>query len=285
MYGTLLLSLGAVALASPQAPPPPELLTSTKSGVLPIAPTPFPGVETIEGAITYDGDPIPGFVGPGGSAIAQSGLPQATYTATLPQSSNFDENTGSLITGNIIGSTSPDGTGVTFTVNFTGFPSEAAYGPFVYHIHGLPVPADGNCTATMGHLDPTNRGELHACDVSAPQTCQAGDLAGKHGNITTQSFSASYTDPYLSTIPGSEYFFGDKSIVVHATNTTRLTCANFQLVGGSGSNSTNGTSGSPGSPGTPTSPTSPPQFTGAASKVMAASGLVGGAVALLAALL
>lgn len=60
----------------------------------------------------------------------------------------------------------------------------------VYHIHGLPVPADGNCSATLGHLDPTDRGELHACEVAAPQTCQAGDLAGKHGNITSTSFTA-----------------------------------------------------------------------------------------------
>ena len=66
----------------------------------------------------------------------------------------------------------------------------------VYHIHTLPVPADGNCTATMGHLDPTDRGELHACEVAAPQTCQAGDLAGKHGNITTTTFSARYASAH-----------------------------------------------------------------------------------------
>lgn len=42
----------------------------------------------------------------------------------------------------------------------------------------------------MGHLDPTDRGELYACEVQAPQTCQAGDLAGKHGNITTPTFMA-----------------------------------------------------------------------------------------------
>lgn len=51
------------------------------------------------------------------------------------------------------------------TVNFTGFPSESAYGPFVYHVHALPVPANGNCSATMGHLDPTDRGEVHKVNV------------------------------------------------------------------------------------------------------------------------
>ena len=59
----------------------------------------------------------------------------------------------------------------------------------VYHIHQLPVPSDGNCTGTMAHLDPTQRGELHACEAAAPQTCQAGDLAGKHGNITATTWN------------------------------------------------------------------------------------------------
>jgi hypothetical protein len=95
----------------------------------------------------------------------------------------------------------------------------------------------------MGHLDPTNRGELHACEIAAPQTCQAGDLAGKHGNVTSASFSASYTDLYLSTDPNSPYFFGNKSIVIHSMNTTRLTCANFAIE--SNSTTTSGSSSTP----------------------------------------
>lgn len=119
-----------VAAVRAQGPPPsPVLLTTTQSGVDPIVPTPFNGVETIEGAITYDGPPIPGFVGPGGNATAQTGLSSATYQAVLPQT-NFDDLTGSTITGSIIGTSTAGGTGVTFTVNFTGFPSEAEYGPF-----------------------------------------------------------------------------------------------------------------------------------------------------------
>lgn len=96
------------------------------------------------------------------------------------------------------------------------------------------MPADGNCTATLGHLDPTDRGEYHPCKVAALQTCQAGDLAGKHGNITDTELVTSYQELYLSTTPGSPYFFGDKSVVVHTSNTTRLTCANFVLVQGNG---------------------------------------------------
>lgn len=44
---------------------------------------------------------------------------------------------------------------------------------------------------------------------------------------------------YLSTDPASAYFFGDKSIVLHTRNTTRLICANFVLARGSG-NATGG---------------------------------------------
>ncbi|KAL9114443.1 MAG: hypothetical protein Q9227_001524 [Pyrenula ochraceoflavens] len=241
-----LLGAAALAVASPQAPPDPVLLTMTKSGVLPVAPTPFNGVETLEGAIINDGPMNPGFVGPGGSASVQSNLPSATYQATLPSASNFDENTGSLITGSIVGSSTAGGSGVTFSVNFGGFPDEAQYGPFVYHIHGMPVPADGNCTATMGHLDPTNRGEYYPCDVANPQTCQAGDLAGKHGNITSPTFSAT------------------------------LTCANFMMTMG---NSTNGTSTT--SPSSPSMP-SPSMFTGAASTIGGSLSAVFGVGALLA---
>ena len=121
----------------------------------------------------------------------------------------------------------------------------------VYHIHEFAVPADGNCSATVAHLDPTNRGELHACEAPAPQTCQAGDLAGKHGNITATTWNVQYTDLYLSTNPSSPYYFGDKSIVIHSSNATRLTCANFVQSSSSTSNATSPapTGGSTGSTG------------------------------------
>lgn len=65
------------------------------------------------------------------------------------------------------------------------------YWNIAYHIHVLPVPANGNCTETLGHLDPYKRGEIPPCDNTQPQTCQVGDLSGKHGNITATTFSAS----------------------------------------------------------------------------------------------
>ncbi|MCJ1314288.1 hypothetical protein MMC25_007968 [Agyrium rufum] len=269
MYSrSFLVGVGGFALAVAQTPTEPAVPTSTV------------GIPTIEGALTYDGPPVIGFTGPGGNATVQTNNPAATYQAILP-TTEFDSATGTVITGTVLASTNADGTGVTFSLNLAGFPSVAEYGPFVYHIHELPVPADGNCTSTMAHLDPTARGELHACEVEAPQTCQAGDLAGKHGNITTPTWTVSYSELYLSTTPGSPYFFGDKSIVFHSSNATRLTCANFSLVS---SNSTaNGTANSttPVSSPTPT----PSIFTGGAATVFGPMTFLGAGIGMLAAFL
>jgi hypothetical protein len=106
----------------------------------------------------------------------------------------------------------------------------------VYHIHVDPVPASGNCTATLGHLDPYERGESPVCEASQPETCQVGDLSGKHGTMDPaagSSFQVVYLDLYLSTEPGVNSFFGNRSIVIHSHNLTRLACANFELAAGS----------------------------------------------------
>lgn len=148
-------------------------------------------------------------------------------------------------------------------VDFSGFPDVAAYGPFVYHIHAKPVPADGNCTAAAGHLDPTNHGEYYPCIPTDPANCQFGDLSGKYGSISTPDFVASYADPFLSTDPSSPAYFGDKSIVIHTNNATRITCANFMMMGGG--NGTTGLMPSGTAPGGPMY--SGPMQTGAASAV------------------
>lgn len=96
----------------------------------------------------------------------------------------------------------------------------------VYHLHVKPA-TGGNCTATLGHLDPTNRGDQPACDSSKPASCQVGDLSGKYGKITSDPFTAEFTDPFTSLEPGNPAFFGDASFVIHYANTTRLTCADF----------------------------------------------------------
>lgn len=108
----------------------------------------------------------------------------ASYVGTLP------EKAGSSLRGSIAAVSGADGEGVRFSVAFSGLP--AAGGPFMYHIHEKPVPADGNCTGTGAHLDPYKRGEVPICDASKPETCQTGDLSGKHGNITAQAWSQEY---------------------------------------------------------------------------------------------
>jgi hypothetical protein len=108
----------------------------------------------------------------------------------------------------------------------------------VYHIHVAPVPEGGNCTKTLGHLDPFIRGETPACDPSIPETCQVGDLSGKYGKIESDPFSVTFVDPFTSTLEGPGAFFGNRSFVVHFANKTRITCANFEAVGaGDGSSS------------------------------------------------
>lgn len=109
----------------------------------------------------------------------------------------------------------------------------------VYHIHDQPVPENGNCTGTLAHLDPYQRGESPACDPNLPETCQVGDLAGKHGKVelkdSSDTFTATYTDDFASTVDSIGAFFGNRSFVFHFGNTTRITCANFKAVEASSS--------------------------------------------------
>jgi len=289
-----IIALGAALVVAQNNPDPaPVLLTTAKSGVLPTLPSTtgsgaqFTGVLTNEGAVIAPQPPYDGLTGLNGDASVQSNLPSATYTATLP-SVAFDALTGSTPKGSIIASSGPGANGVNFVISFSDLPDIATYGPLMYHIHTLAVPTDGNCSATMGHLDPTNRGEYYSCNATAPQTCQAGDLAGKHGKITSNPFSANITDLYLSTDPASPYFFGGLSVVIHTSNATRITCANFAKVAGvapssggvtngttgSGSSTSGSTTGSPVGPSTTASGSST-AFTGAAVKITAASAVVG----------
>lgn len=264
-----LLSLLPLAIAQSQVQelaPPPVLLSTAKSGVIPALPTatPFTGVDTLQGAIISPLPPAPGYLpnatgGLEGTATASPDQPSSTYRAVLPDV-QYNPYVNTNVTGTIDAAGDPQG--VRFTVNITNLPDQAQFGPFAWHIHALPVPDDGNCTATLGHLDPTNRGELYMCDASAPETCQVGDLAGKHGGkITSEgSFETQFVDPYLSVEQGSEGYFGGLAFVLHTGNTTRITCANFEVV--QGENATNSTGGV-------ASPTQSgmPEFTGAARKV------------------
>ncbi|QDS77176.1 hypothetical protein FKW77_001912 [Venturia effusa] len=154
----------------------------------------------------------------------------------------------------------PNGEGVNFAVNINGKPFMGSN--FLYHIHEKPVPSDGNCTGTGAHLDPVGRGETPPCDQSNPASCQAGDLSGKYNAIPIlPGFSANYTDKYLSLNPGNPAFFGDKSIVLHYPNKTRIACANFKIVDKKGG-SANNTTAMPPTNAPSTAPASPPTTPG-----------------------
>ncbi|KAF2101663.1 hypothetical protein NA57DRAFT_53615 [Rhizodiscina lignyota] len=132
------------------------------------------------------------------------------------------------VSGYVRASSSGPGSSVKFDVGIFNLPDEGS--PFIYHIHDQPVDSTGNCSSTLAHLDPYIRGEMPPCDASAPWTCQVGDLAGKHGHIPGQSYTNSYTDQYTSLKQGTGGYFGNRSITVHKSDTTRIACANFEVL-------------------------------------------------------
>lgn len=57
-------------------------------------------------------------------------------------------------------------------------------------------------------------------------------MSGKHGKITAEKvtnngYIVTYTDAYVSALEGNAAFFGNRSIVLHNGNGTRINCANF----------------------------------------------------------
>jgi Cu/Zn superoxide dismutase len=217
----------------------------------------------------------------------------ASFFATLPNTE------GSTLRGTITGTSSGNGTGVDWAVSLSGLP--ATGGPFMYHIHEKPVPANGNCTAAGAHQDPYKRGETPPCDPTQKANCQSGDLSGKYGTINGTAFSAAYHDLFTSTNPANAAYFGNLSVVVHLANKTRIGCANFVTIatgfeppappvsspphangtataGPTSPGSTHGSAASPSGTGQPAIPPQPsaPQNEGAASalEVSLTSGLV-----------
>ncbi|RMZ85722.1 hypothetical protein DV737_g511, partial [Chaetothyriales sp. CBS 132003] len=139
------------------------------------------------------------------------------------------------VQGGIVGISGENGAGVQVAVNFFAFPDDA--GPFEYHIHENPVPSNGCCNATGAHLDPYNATEIPPCNPQNPSICQVGDLSGKHSKVnesvlaSSPFFQTQYLDPFLSTSSANVAFFGNRSLVVHAANGTRLNCGSFVLAG------------------------------------------------------
>ncbi|KAK3937076.1 superoxide dismutase [Diplogelasinospora grovesii] len=185
------------------------------------------------GSTTAAESPVTGKLG--NATVVENNPPGIVYQATLPDTA-FAKSAypdGGNVKGQLTAVASPDGMGVIFRVQFSKLPKTG--GPFLYHIHVDPVPSDGNCTATLAHLDPFIRGETPACNSSLPQTCQVGDLSGKYGKIDKDPFEVTYVDQFASTLEGIGAFFGNRSVVVHFANTTRITCASFaQVANGDG---------------------------------------------------
>ncbi|OCK82641.1 hypothetical protein K432DRAFT_323880 [Lepidopterella palustris CBS 459.81] len=184
---------------------------------------------------------------------------------------DFPRRVDTTIYGGIWAQTSNSGKGVDFSISINGLPAEG--GPFLYHIHEAQVPEDGNCTATGAHLDPYLRGETPPCDSTEKQTCQVGDLSGKYGKIANvTAYTAIYTDQYTSFVPTSGAYIGNRSIVIHFANKTRITCANFisahtgyESVITPPSPPSTASAGIPSASSNGTSPTSSPIATGAES--------------------
>lgn len=119
-----------------------------------------------------------------GNAQVVTGNPSGSmYLATFPNSLT------NVIRGRVVAASAFGGP-VNYAINIANLPLGA--GPFEYHIHEFPVPTSGDCTGTGAHLDPYQRGEQPPCDATQPQTCQVGDLSGKHGKINGTAIATAY---------------------------------------------------------------------------------------------
>ncbi|EGW33626.1 uncharacterized protein SPAPADRAFT_60963 [Spathaspora passalidarum NRRL Y-27907] len=153
-------------------------------------------------------------------ALAQNAPVSTDSPQGVTYVAKFVPNSKSNISGTVQFEAAKNGS-VLVNVDVQGLPSQG--GPFPYHIHEKPVPSDGNCTGTLGHLNPFNG--TTTSTVAAGK--EAGDLAGKHGNITTSPFQTEFVDNYISLNPDNAAYIGGLSVVIHASDNSRLTCANI----------------------------------------------------------
>ncbi|CAG8492461.1 13361_t:CDS:2, partial [Ambispora gerdemannii] len=94
------------------------------------------------------------------------------------------------------------------------------YMSYAYHIHERPVPPDGNCDGTLGHLSPNGVPDSFQCNPANPAACQEGDLSGKHGKapgVLSGKFSQEYYDEFLKWEESNSTIFG-RSVVFHFPN-------------------------------------------------------------------
>ncbi|KAI7249845.1 hypothetical protein KC343_g3793 [Hortaea werneckii] len=149
------------------------------------------------------------------------------YSAVFPQPTST-----SVVT---IGS-APNGS-ADVTVNLNGLPQP---GPLSYTIHDNPVASDGSCDDVGGIFNPYHASTTAPCNADRPETCMVGDLSGKHGNATAPGFTQSYNDNFLSLVPNTPAFFGNRSLVISWPNGTIVSCTNFTLARSNGGSSGSG---------------------------------------------
>ncbi|KAK5163788.1 Cell surface superoxide dismutase [Cu-Zn] 4 [Saxophila tyrrhenica] len=145
-----------------------------------------------------------------------------TYSATLPDMG------ADGISGAVLGSISPDGTGTNFQVSFYNLPGgdSLSYGLYTGKVSAT------DCSAAGAILDPFSGGTTN-CEKE-PASCQVGALSLKHGaakiiggGAGTGYFADNYVDKYVSMDPSDQAFFGKGSIVVNDVNGAPVACANF----------------------------------------------------------
>ena len=256
-------------------------------------------VPLIDGSI--DGPVVPGTTGKlGNAAITEDNPAGVTYSAVLPNS-----NTTS-IRGYVAGTSNANGTGINFNINLYGFPSESL-GPFRKYLlsngfqysanvawYSVPHPRPASALGWQLHRYFGPLGSLRSWRNPALRQYTASNMPGRRlgwqawqhyynplpshvrppSSRSPTELSANtfirFLDLYTSSATGIGSFFGNRSLVIHTSNTTRLTCANFTLVAG------NETAAGPAPPAT----TTVAPFTGgAAAKLISTGAVVAGMMA------
>lgn len=109
-------------------------------------------------------------------------------------------------------------------------------GPFKLSLYEAPVSGNGKCDGAKNVLDPFQRGDKPECDKKSPQTCQVGDLTGKHGEIPkfqgVISVRQSFQDLYLSFKKEDKSFIGNGSVIVKNAKGDKIACGNILDVHG-----------------------------------------------------
>ena len=119
-----------------------------------------------------------------------------------------------------------DGDQVQITTSFTSLPDNTGLG---YHVHDWPVEYTQDpslrCGEVGGHYDPYDKQSTPnyatVC-MNNSSECEVGDLSGKHGKLMTGNSIFSDT---LGLSLSNFHSIVFRSIVIHNTDSSRLTCA------------------------------------------------------------